>query len=235
MLLEARNLHIAYGDAPAVWDATLEVAEGKIVSVIGPNGAGKSTLINAIAGLLRWRKGELRFAGIDLATVPPHKVCHHGIALVPEGRRLFTQMTVEENLEIGCYRSAARKVQAQGFERVYSLFPVLQERRTTLAGALSGGQQQMVAIGRALMARPRLLLLDEPSLGLAPTIVQDVFRVIRTINAEGIAIILVEQNVNQALAIADWAYVLEEGRIVAAGLPVELAAQSKIREAYLGL
>jgi branched-chain amino acid transport system ATP-binding protein len=235
MLLEARNLHIAYGDAPAVWDATLEVAEGKIVSVIGPNGAGKSTLINAIAGLLRWRKGELRFAGIDLATVPPHKVCQHGIALVPEGRRLFTQMTVEENLEIGCYRDEARKVKVQGFERVYALFPVLQERRTTLAGALSGGQQQMVAIGRALMARPRLLLLDEPSLGLAPAIVHDVFRVIRTINAEGIAIVLVEQNVNQALAIADWAYVLEEGRIVAAGLPAELSAQSKIREAYLGL
>jgi branched-chain amino acid transport system ATP-binding protein len=235
MLLEARNLHIAYGDAPAVWDATLEVAEGKIVSVIGPNGAGKSTLINAFAGLLRWRKGELRFAGIDLATVPPHKVCRHGIALVPEGRRLFTQMTVEENLEIGCYRSAARKVKAQGFERVYGLFPVLQERRTTLAGALSGGQQQMVAIGRALMARPRLLLLDEPSLGLAPTIVQDVFRVIRTINAEGIAIVLVEQNVVQALEIADWAYVLEEGRIVGSGLPADLAAQTKIREAYLGL
>jgi branched-chain amino acid transport system ATP-binding protein len=235
MLLEARNLHIAYGDAPAVWDVSLEVEEGKIVAVIGPNGAGKSTLINAIAGLLRWRKGELRFAGIDLATVAPHRVCRHGIALVPEGRRLFGQMTVEENLEIGCYRGEARKRRADSLERVFGLFPVLRERRTTPASALSGGQQQMVAIGRALMARPRLLLLDEPSLGLAPTVVQDVFRVVRAVNREGIAIVLVEQNVNQALEIADRAYVLEEGRIVAAGLPSELTAQSRIREAYLGL
>jgi branched-chain amino acid transport system ATP-binding protein len=235
MLLEARNLQIAYGDAPAVWDATIDVPEGKIVSVIGPNGAGKSTLINAIAGLHRWRQGEMRFSGIDLGKVPAHKVCGHGIALVPEGRRLFVHMTVEENLEIGCYREEARKTKAESFERVYGLFPMLRERRTTPAGSLSGGQQQMVAIGRALMARPRLLLLDEPSLGLAPTIVHDVFRVIRTINAEGIAIVLVEQNVNQALDVADWAYVLEEGRIVASGVPAELAAQSKIREAYLGL
>jgi branched-chain amino acid transport system ATP-binding protein len=235
MLLEARNLHIAYGDAPAVWDASLDVDDGKIVAVIGPNGAGKTTLIKAIAGLQRWRRGELRFAGIDLAMVAPHQVCRHGIALVPEGRRLFTQMSVEENLEIGCYRSEARKERLATLERVYDLFPVLRARRTTPAGSLSGGQQQMVAIGRALMARPRLLLLDEPSLGLAPSVVSDVFRVIRAIHKEGIAMVLVEQNVVQALEIADWAYVLEEGRIVASGLPSDLSARTEIREAYLGL
>jgi branched-chain amino acid transport system ATP-binding protein len=235
VLLEARNLHIAYGDAPAVWDASLEVEPGTVVAVIGPNGAGKTTLIKAIAGLQPWRSGELRFAGIDLATVAPHQVCRHGIALVPEGRRLFAQMTVEENLEIGCYRSEARRERAASLERVYGLFPMLRARRTTAAGSLSGGQQQMVAIGRALMARPRLLLLDEPSLGLAPSVVSDVFRVIRAIHEEGMAIVLVEQNVVQAMEIADRAYVLEQGRIVASGLPADLLAQTKIREAYLGL
>jgi branched-chain amino acid transport system ATP-binding protein len=235
MLLEARNLHIGYGGAPAVIDASLEVAEGEIVAVIGPNGAGKTTLVNAIAGLLRWRDGTLRFAGIDLARVAPHQVCRHGIALVPEGRRLFTTMSVEENLEIGCYLPDARARQHAGFARVYDLFPVLRDKRSQLAGSLSGGQQQMLAIGRALMARPKLLLLDEPSLGLAPSVVADVFRVIATINEEGIAILLVEQNVAQAMDIADRAYVLEEGRIVAQGNPDALLAQSRIREAYLGV
>ena len=209
MLLEARHLAIGYGDAPAVWDASLAVDAAEVVSVIGPNGAGKSTLINSIAGLHRWQGGTLTFDGLDLATVPAHRVCHQGIALVPEGRRLFTRMSVEENLELGA-------------------------RRRQLAGSLSGGQQQMVAIGRALMARPRLLLLDEPSLGLAPALVDQMFDIIRTIHGEGVAILLVEQNVTKALEIASRVYVLEEGRTVATGTPAEVLAESSIQDAYLG-
>ena len=204
MLLEARHLAIGYGDAPAVWDASLAVDAAEVVSVIGPNGAGKSTLINSIAGLHRWQGGTLTFDGLDLATVPAHRVCHQGIALVPEGRRLF------------------------------GLFPILGARRRQLAGSLSGGQQQMVAIGRALMARPRLLLLDEPSLGLAPALVDQMFDIIRTIHGEGVAILLVEQNVTKALEIASRVYVLEEGRTVASGTPAELLAQTSIQDAYLG-
>ncbi len=235
MLLEIENLIVGYGGAPAIWDIALTVDEREIVSVIGPNGAGKSTLINSIAGLLRAERGSLRLAGVDLVRVPAHQVCRHGIALVPEGRRLFAGMTVEENLEIGCYRPEARKDRARSLERVYGLFPVLLEKRQQLSGTLSGGQQQMVAIGRAMMAQPRLLLLDEPSLGLAPAIVGEMFAAITKIQSEGVAILLVEQNVSQAMEIADRAYVLEEGRIVATGLPAELLAQSRIKEAYLGL
>ena len=234
-LLELRQVAIAYGDAPAVWDATLSVGASEVVSVIGPNGAGKTTLVNTIAGLLRARAGALRFAGVDLTAVAPHLVCRQGVALVPEGRRLFTRMSVEENLEIGCYRGEARRARAASLERVYGLFPILRDRRRQLAGALSGGQQQMVAIGRALMARPRLLLLDEPSLGLAPALVDHLFGIIRAIHAEGVAILLVEQNVARALEIADHVYVLEEGRVVADGAPAALRGQPRIREAYLGL
>ena len=235
MLLEARNLHIGYGDAPAVWDVSLDVAAGEIVAVIGPNGAGKTTLINAIAGLLRCRQGELRFDGVDMTSVRAHDYCSHGIALVPEGRRLFAKMSVEENLELGCYLAAARSRRDQSLERVYGLFPILRDKRAQLAGELSGGQQQMVAIGRALMARPRIVLFDEPSLGLAPTIVDDMFEIIARVRAEGAAVLLVEQNVLKALGIADRAYVLEQGRIVSAGLPDELLKQPHIREAYLGV
>jgi branched-chain amino acid transport system ATP-binding protein len=235
MLLEARRLAIAYGDAPAVWDATLEVASGEIVAVIGPNGAGKSTLVNTIAGLQRAHAGELRFDGVDLGRVAAHLVCRQGIALVPEGRRLFTRMTVEENLDLGCYRGEARRARLDTLARVYGLFPILRERRGQLAGSLSGGQQQMVAIGRALMACPRLLLLDEPSLGLAPTVVDAMFEAIRAIHAEGVAILLVEQNVARALDLADRAYVLEEGRVVAGGPPAVLREQPHIQQAYLGL
>ncbi len=235
MLLDVRSLSAGYGGAPAIVDISLAVDAREIVTVIGPNGAGKSTLINTIAGVLRNRRGGLVFDGADLTAVPAHQVCRHGIALVPEGRRLFVGMTVEENLEIGCYRAEARRGRQRNLERVYAMFPVLKERRGQIAGTLSGGQQQMVAIGRALMAGPRLLLLDEPSLGLAPAIVADLFRVIRAIHADGMSILLVEQNVTQALEVADRAYVLEEGRIVASGLPGVLMAQSHIREAYLGL
>jgi branched-chain amino acid transport system ATP-binding protein len=210
------------------------VAEGEVVAVIGPNGAGKSTLINAVAGLLRPRAGELHFGGLDLAAVPAHHVCRHGIALVPEGRRLFTRMSVEENLEMGGYRGEARRARVQTLERVYGLFPVLRDRRQHLAGSLSGGQQQMVAIGRALMARPRLLLLDEPSLGLAPAVVDQMFETIRLIHDEGVAILLVEQNVARALEMANRAYVLEEGHIVAGGAPAALRHEARIQQAYLG-
>jgi branched-chain amino acid transport system ATP-binding protein len=234
-VLEARNLSIAYGDAPAVWDASLAVGDGELVAVIGPNGAGKTTLISAIAGLLRWRQGELRFDGVDLAMVAPHRICRHGIALVPEGRRLFAKMTVEDNLELGGYRPEARRVRAESLERVYGYFPLLRERRHQAAGSLSGGQQQMVAIGRALMARPRLLLLDEPSLGLAPAFVDALFEIVRAIHAEGVAVLLVEQNVARALEVADRAYVLEEGRIVADGPPAALLRETRIQEAYLGV
>jgi branched-chain amino acid transport system ATP-binding protein len=234
-LLEVRDLAIAYGDAPAVWDASLDVGDGEVVAVIGPNGAGKSTLVNTIAGLQRARAGMVRFDGVELGAVPAHLVCRHGIALVPEGRRLFTRMSVEENLDVGCYRGEARRARAVTLDRVYALFPILRERRRQVAGSLSGGQQQMVAIGRALMARPRLLLLDEPSLGLAPAVVDAMFGIIRAIHAEGVAILLVEQNVVRALEIADRAYVLEEGRIVADGAPDALRQDARIQQAYLGL
>ena len=235
MLLEARNLHIGYGDAPAVWDVSLDVGEGEIVSVIGPNGAGKTTLINAMAGLLRCRSGELRFDGVDMTRVRAHDYCGHGIALVPEGRRLFAKMSVEENLELGCYLPAARSHRQASLEHVYGLFPILRDKRGQPAGELSGGQQQMVAIGRALMARPRIVLFDEPSLGLAPTIVDAMFEIIARVRAEGAAVLLVEQNVLKALEIADRAYVLEQGRIVSTGLPDDLLKQPHIREAYLGV
>ena len=235
MLLEVRNLHVGYGDATAVWDVSLDVAEGSIVTVIGPNGAGKSTLINAIAGILPVRSGSLYMAGADIAGIPAHGFCERGIAIVPEGRRLFASMSVEENLDIGCYRAAARAQRAASLEAVYRRFPVLRERRAQPAGQLSGGQQQMVAIGRALMARPRLMLFDEPSLGLAPAIVDAMFAIIRDIRKEGVAVLLVEQNVQKSMEIADAAYVLEHGRIVASGKPADLLGQPHIQQAYLGI
>ncbi|MDH2401824.1 ABC transporter ATP-binding protein [Bradyrhizobium sp. SSUT18] len=235
MLLEATNLQIAYGSAIAVWDASLSVDTGEIVSVIGPNGAGKSTLINSIAGLLRPKDGRLMFSGTNMTTVPSHEFCSHGIALIPEGRRLFVQMTVEENLEIGSYVRKARKHRLEHLEEIYTLFPVLREKRKQAAGQLSGGQQQMVAIGRALMTRPRLVLFDEPSLGLAPSVVDTMFDIISELRSRGLSVLLVEQNVLKALEIADRAYVLDDGRIAGCGHPKELSQQSHIRKAYLGL
>jgi branched-chain amino acid transport system ATP-binding protein len=233
-MLEVERLQVRYGDAPALWDASLTVGDGELVSIVGPNGAGKTTLINAIVGLLPPASGSVRFQGVEISRLPAHQVCGHGIAVVPEGRRLFTGMTVEENLEIGCYVPSARARRDESLEQVFSIFPILRERRRQLAGALSGGMQQMLAIGRALMARPRLLLLDEPSLGLAPTVVDNVFEVILEIHREGVSILLVEQNVGKALEIAARAYVLEEGRIVSEGAPADLLRQAHIQEAYLG-
>ncbi len=234
-MLEVRDLRVSYGAAPALYGASLDVRAGGIAVVLGPNGAGKTTLINAMAGLLRPDAGTLSMDGTSLLDVPAHRFCDYGIALVPEGRRLFTGLTVRENLEMGSYRSLARARRAESLAEVCNLFPVLAEKLDALAGTLSGGQQQMLAIGRALMALPKLLLLDEPSLGLAPAIVLELFRVIREVNARGVSVLLVEQNVATALDIAQWAYVLEEGRIVAQGVPRELMAQPHIQRAYLGL
>ncbi|MFC6284737.1 MULTISPECIES: ABC transporter ATP-binding protein [Polaromonas] len=234
-MLELQSIRVAYGQATALWDVSLSIGRGELLCVVGPNSAGKSTLINAIAGLHRISAGRLMFDGQDISRLAPHRFCGQGIALVPEGRRLFTEMTVRENLELGSYLRAARAERTRSLERVCELFPVLAERMDQLAGSLSGGQQQMVAIGRALMARPRLLLLDEPSLGLAPSIVLDMFKAIQRIHADGVAVLLVEQNVSMALEIAERAAVLEEGRIVASGSPEELMAQPELRRAYLGL
>ena len=234
-MLEVRNIRVSYGAAPAISDVSLLVEANDLVVVVGPNGAGKTTLINALAGLHPIDSGSLRMEGRELSRLSAHRYCDEGIALVPEGRRLFTGLSVKENLELGSYRSGARALRLESMKEVCAIFPVLEEKLDAPAGTLSGGQQQMLAIARALMARPRLLLLDEPSLGLAPGIVLELFRVIREINARGVAVLLVEQNVASALDIARRAYVLEEGRIVAQGAPQELTGQPHIQRAYLGL
>jgi branched-chain amino acid transport system ATP-binding protein len=234
-VLEARNLRVSYGAAPAIDGVNLAVKAGSLVVVVGPNGAGKTTLINAIAGVHPLQSGELDMDGRSLAGVAPYRFCDHGIALVPEGRRLFSGLTVRENLELGAYRAAARQRRPESLREMCTLFPAVEAKLDAPAGTLSGGQQQMVAIARALMAQPKLLLLDEPSLGLAPAIVLELFRIIREVNARGVAVLLVEQNVVAALEIAQWAYVLEEGRIVAEGEPRELMSQPHIQKAYLGL
>ena len=234
-MLELHELQVAYGAAPALWGVSLEVRTGELLCVVGPNGAGKTTLINAVAGVLRAQAGRILFDGRDITALAPHRFCEAGIALVPEGRRLFTGMSVRENLEIGSFLPAARRQRQTSLDAVLELFPVLREKLASPAGELSGGQQQMVAIGRALMARPRIVLFDEPSLGLAPTIVDDMFEIITRVRDEGAAVLLVEQNVLKALDIADRAYVLEQGRIVAQGLPADLLKQPQIREAYLGV
>ena len=234
-MLEVRDLEVAYGAARALWGVSLEVRRGELLCVVGPNGAGKTTLINTIAGLQRATSGRLAIDGQDLIALPSHRFCAHGIAIVPEGRRLFTSMTVRENLELGSFLPEARAKRKESLDEVVQLFAALKPRLGSLAGELSGGQQQMVAIARALMARPRLLLLDEPSLGLSPVIVEDVFGAIRRINDAGMTVLLVEQNVAMALDVSHRAYVLEEGRIVAEGDPRTLAAQPEIRRAYLGM
>jgi branched-chain amino acid transport system ATP-binding protein len=234
-MLDVRELQVAYGLAPALWGVTFELRARELLCVVGPNGAGKTTLINTLAGVLRARSGRIEFEGRDISALPPHRFCEAGIALVPEGRRLFGSMSVQENLEIGSLLLAAKAKRAQSLESVLALFPALKVKLSQAAGELSGGQQQMVAIGRALMARPRLLLLDEPSLGLSPLIVSEMFNAIRRVNAEGTAVLLVEQNVSMALRVADRAYVLEQGRMVAEGTPDELMKRDEIRRAYLGV
>ncbi|MBT2301376.1 ABC transporter ATP-binding protein [Variovorax paradoxus] len=234
-MLELRDLQVAYGAAQALWGVSLEVRPGELLCVVGPNGAGKTTLINAIAGMLRARSGHIMLNGQDITQLPAHRFCEAGIALVPEGRRLFTGMSVLENLELGSYLPHAKAKRQETLAQVIELFPVIREKLASPAGELSGGQQQMVAIARALMARPRLLLLDEPSLGLSPRIVGDMFAAIRRINADGMSVLLVEQNVAMAMEVSQRAYVLEEGRIVAEGVPDELLARPEIQRAYLGV
>jgi branched-chain amino acid transport system ATP-binding protein len=234
-MLEVANLQVNYGAAPALWDVSLQVQRGELVCVVGPNGAGKSTLINVIAGLHRAKGGRLSFDGRDITQLAAHRFCETGIAIVPEGRRLFTGMSVQDNLEIGSYLPAARQHRASSMEQVLALFPALKQKLQAPAGALSGGQQQMVAIGRALMSRPQLLLLDEPSLGLAPAVVLDMFKAIGEINAKGTSVLLVEQNVAMAMQIARRAYVMEEGRIVMDGLATDLLQRPEIQKAYLGV
>ena len=234
-MLELASVEVRYGAAAALRGVTLAVGAGELVCVVGPNGAGKTTLINAIAGLHPVAAGTMTFAGRDLTCLAPHRFCDQGIAIVPEGRRLFTAMSVRENLTLGGYRASARRARGDSLERVCALFPAVAEKLEAKAGALSGGQQQMVAIARALMAQPKLLLLDEPSLGLSPLVVQAMFSMIEKIHAEGVAVLLVEQNVALALALADRAYVLEEGAIVACDTPDALRQQPHIRRVYLGL
>jgi len=234
-MYEVSDVTVNNGAAAAVSRVRLRIEPGELVVVVGPSGAGKSTLINAMAGLQAVASGRLLVEGNDITREAPHRFCERGIAIVPEGRRLFANLSVRENLELGSYRAGARSARAASLARVCALFPVLAERMDAPAGALSGGQQQMVAIARGLMARPRFLLLDEPSLGLSPMITGDMFRAIREINTEGVAVLLVEQNVAAALGLARRAYVLEEGRIVAEGDPQQLLSQPQIRKAYLGI
>jgi len=234
-MLDVHDLEVWYGAAPALWGVSLTLGAGELLAVVGPNGAGKTTLINALCGIERARAGRIVVDGVDVTRLPAHRFCAAGIAVVPEGRRLFTAMTVRENLELGSHLPRARAKRAESLAAALELFPALAEKLASPAGELSGGQQQMVAIARALMARPRLLLLDEPSLGLSPLIVTDMFDAVRRINAQGVSVLLVEQNVEVALSLSDRAYVLEEGRIVAEGEPGDLLARPEIQRAYLGV
>lgn len=234
-MLEVQALHAFYGEAIALSGVNLRLDPGEIVCVVGPNGAGKSTLVNAIAGLHRATRGRIVMDGRDLARVAAHRVCEAGIAVVPEGRRLFPTMSVLENLELGAYRKGARTARDERLAWVYELFPRLAERAGQMAGSLSGGEQQMVAIGRALMASPRVLLMDEPSLGLAPVVVDEVFTTIGTINAAGVSVLLVEQNVERALRLATRGYLLSEGRVVLEGATADIGRSDLMRQTVLGL
>jgi branched-chain amino acid transport system ATP-binding protein len=234
-LLELAGITAGYGAFTALWDVALRVERGEAVAVVGPNGAGKTTLLRVISGVLPVRAGTLTFDGAALAGHPAHEVVAHGIAHVPEGRRLFPTLSVSDNLKMGAYLPSARARYRESLERVYALFPVLAERHAQRAGSLSGGEQQMLAIGRALMSQPRLILLDEPSMGLAPVMVLRLFELIRRIRAEGYTILVVEQNVRQVLKLVDRAYLLEVGRIKMEGRAAELAEQDFVRKAYVGL
>ena len=234
-MLEVRSLSVAYGDVRVLHGVSLRVGQGEIVSLVGANGAGKTTTLRAVSGLLPPLEGEIVFEGERLAGVAPSTIVERGLAHVPEGRQLFTNMTVEENLEMGAYLPRARAGRGDALKRVTELFPRLGERRAQLAGTLSGGEQQMLAIGRALMSRPRLLILDEPSLGLAPIMVKAIFDAVARINAEGTTVLLVEQNLVQSLRLSHRAYVLETGCIVLEGSGAELLANPHTRQAFLGV
>ena len=232
-ILKATNLNVYYGAIHAIKDVSFEVNEGEIVTLIGANGAGKSTTLQTVSGLLHSRTGSIEFCGENISHLPSYKIVEKGLAQVPEGRRIFLQMSVQENLEMGAYTQSAAWADEE-LERVYAQFPRLSERRKQTAGTLSGGEQQMLAIGRALMSRPKLLMLDEPSMGLAPILVEQIFDIIRELHKAGTTILLVEQNAQMALSVADRAYVLETGRISLSGSGAELAASDEVRKAYLG-
>ena len=226
-------MNVYYGAIHAIKGISFHVDQGEVVTLIGANGAGKSTTLQTVSGLLRSRTGSIQFCGENISNVPSHKIVEKGLAQVPEGRRIFLQMSVEENLEMGAYTQSTSGVEAD-LEKVYAQFPRLKERRRQIAGTLSGGEQQMLAIGRALMSHPKLLMLDEPSMGLAPILVEQIFDIIRQLHAEGTTILLVEQNAQMALSVADRAYVMETGKITLSGTGAELAASDEVKKAYLG-
>ena len=232
-LLSVNDIHVYYGSIHAVKGVSFEVNEGEIVTLIGANGAGKSTVLNTVSGLLHPRSGSIAFAGSDLKGVPAHKMVARGLAQVPEGRRVFLQMTVEENLEMGAFTQSNSTIEP-GLADVYERFPRLKERRRQVAGTLSGGEQQMLAMGRALMSKPSLLMLDEPSMGLAPILVEQIFDIIRDLNKQGSTILLVEQNAQMALSVAHRGYVLETGKVVTTGTGAELLKDEAVKKAYLG-
>lgn len=234
-MLKVDNIDVSYGELQVLYDVSLEVNEKELVAVVGSNGAGKTTLMKAISGLLHPTKGSIIFLGNRIDKLSPYKVVSLGISLVPEGRQLFPEMSVQENLELGAYQKRAREKLKDSLEWVYQLFPILKERKSQSAGTLSGGEQQMLAIGRALMSRPKLLMLDEPSLGLMPIFVKTTFKAVEKLKDEGVTILLVEQNVRQALELADRGYVLENGRIVLSNTGKKLLSDERVKKAYLGL
>ncbi len=234
-MLEVRGIDVFYGDVQVLWDVSFEVKKGEVVALIGGNGSGKTTSLATVSSLLKPRKGTVTYEGQPIHTRAPHDMVNLGIAHVPEARRLFPEMTVRENLLLGALTPEAKKTRPQTLEKVFTIFPRLKEREKQQAGTLSGGEQQMAAIGRGLMSRPRLLMLDEPSLGLSPILVGDIFRVIKEVHSEGVTVLLVEQNVFRTLEIADRAYVLGNGRVVLQGSGAELLANDHVRKAYLGL
>ncbi|NOY63989.1 MAG: ABC transporter ATP-binding protein [Nitrospirae bacterium] len=234
-MLEVRDVNVFYGDLQVIWGVSFHVEKAEIVSLIGANGAGKTTLLKTISGLLRPSPGEIIFEGTPIHTVKPYRLIEMGIVHVPEGRRLFVEMTVEENLDMGALKGEAKRQREKTKEMVFELFPRLKERRRQIAGTLSGGEQQMLAIGRGLMAKPRLMMFDEPSLGLAPILVKEIFNVIKKIRQEGTTVLIVEQNVKQSLTIADRAYVLENGRIVMEGTGESMLHNEHVKTAYLGV
>jgi branched-chain amino acid transport system ATP-binding protein len=233
-MLRVKDLHVYYGGIHALKGINLAVAQGQVVALIGANGAGKSTTLNSLSGLVRVESGSIEFLGKDITNVPSHEIVAMGLSQVPEGRKVFPNMTVSENLLMGAYSRKDRAEVQVDQDRVFALFPRLKERRGQTAGTLSGGEQQMLAIGRGLMSRPKLLLLDEPSMGLAPLLVQEIFRIVKEINEQGTTILLVEQNANMALSVADYGYVLETGNTVIEGPARDLAMNEEVRAAYLG-
>ena len=233
-MLKVKGVDVLYGDVQAIWDASLEVKQGQIVSLVGANGSGKSTLLKAISGINPASRGDVQFSGESIVGLKPQEIVEKGISLVPEGRGLFGNLTVLENLKLGAYSKRARSVVAESLDWAFKLFPVLETRKDQKAGSFSGGEQQMLAIARAMMSRPTVLMLDEPSLGLSPIVVKTMFDLVMTLNEEGATVLLVEQNIHQALKIAQHAYVLKNGRIVMSGVGEKLLADPEVQKAYIG-